>query len=95
MVISPAAARAAPPEMGASTYSTPSPARRASCATDQFGSTVEHITNTAPGRSAAAMPPSPYSTASVCCALTTTLITMSQACAISASEAQATPPSAA
>lgn len=62
---------------------------------DQLGSTVEHITKTAPARNAAAMPPSPYNTVSVCWALTTTLITMSQAAAMSASVAQATPPCAA
>ena len=40
---------AAPPEIGASTYCKPMASRRASKATDQFGSTVEHITNTLPG----------------------------------------------
>jgi hypothetical protein len=38
---------AAPPEIGASRYSSPRSASRASSATDQFGSTVEHITNSA------------------------------------------------
>lgn len=73
----------------------PNAARRASSPLDQAGSTVEHITNTLPGRMAAAMPPSPNSTLSVCCAFTTTLTTTSQATAMSASVAQATPPSSA
>ena len=46
IVISPLAALAAPPEIGASMYSRPWSARRFSSAIDQFGSTVEHITNT-------------------------------------------------
>ena len=51
----------------------PAPSRRASSAIDQFGSTVEHITKTLPGRIAAARAvASPNSTASVCAALTTT-----------------------
>ena len=92
IVIWPAAALAAPPEIGASRYSTSCSARRDSSAMDQLGSTVEHITNTAPARKCGAMPPSPYSTDSVCWALTTTLMTMSQAAPMSASVAQATPP---
>jgi len=92
MVISPLAALAAPPEIGASMYSRPSSARRFSWAMDQFASTVEHITNTLPGFMAAAQPSGPYNTDSVCAALTTTDTTTSQAAASSASEAQATPP---
>ena len=57
----------------------PASARRSSSAIDQFGSTVEHITNTLPGFIAAAAPSSPNSTASVCAALTTTQTTTSQA----------------
>lgn len=53
------------------------------------------MTNTEPGCNSPASPPSPNNTASVCCALTTTLTITSQARAISASVAQATPPSAA
>ena len=56
-------------------------------ATDQFGSTVEHITKTLPGRIAAAAPCSPNSTASVCAALTTTL-TMTSQCAATACAAR-------
>jgi hypothetical protein len=66
-------------------------------ATDQFGSTVEHITKTLPGVIAPAQPvPSPAgpnSTASVCAALTTTEMTTSQAAPSAGSESQATPPS--
>ncbi len=47
-------------------------------ATDQAGSTVEHMTKTAPGAMAAAQPCSPNSTDSVCAAFTTTEITTSQ-----------------
>ncbi len=57
----------------------PFSARRFSSAIDQPGSTVEHITKTLPAFMAAAAPPSPNKTASVCAALTTTLITTSQA----------------
>ena len=56
---------------------------------------MEHITKTLPGFIAAAQPPSPNSTLSVCAALTTTLTMTSQCCASSAGVAQATPPSAA
>ena len=52
---------------------------RASSNTLQFGSTVEHITNTLPGFMLAAQPgvtPSPNSTAPVWAALTTTDITL-------------------
>ena len=49
MVISPLAALAAPPEIGASRYRMPFSARRFSSAIDQPGSTVEHITKTLPG----------------------------------------------
>ena len=97
MVISPLAALAAPPEMGASTYKSPSFSKRASSATDQLGSTVEHMTNTLPGRIAAAHPvPSPLgpnNTASVCAALTTTLTTTSHAAPSSATLLHAWPPS--
>src|SRR5574337_1057153 len=93
MVIWPLAALAAPPEIGASRYRMPSFSRRASSATDQFGSTVEHITNRLPGRMWAATPSSPNSTASVCAALTTTETTTSQRAPSSASVSQALPPS--
>jgi hypothetical protein len=53
MVISPLAALAAPPEIGAARYSSPRSASRCSRAADHCGATVEHITNRAPGRSAA------------------------------------------
>jgi hypothetical protein len=67
----------------------------ASSATDQRGSTVEHITKTLPGCSAAATAPLPKSTSSVCAALTTTETTTPQCAATSAGLAQAVPPSAA
>lgn len=74
----------------------PCAARRASSATDQFGSTVEHITNRLPGFIDAAQPgvvPSPNNTDSVCAALTTTETTMSHCAPSAASVSQATPPS--
>src|ERR1700735_3443221 len=95
IVISPLAALAAPPEIGASRYRIPFSARRFSSAIDQPGSTVEHITKTLPGFMAAAAPPSPNRTASVCAAFTTTLTTTSQTAATAAGLLQATPPSAA
>jgi hypothetical protein len=70
--------------------------RRASKATDQLGSTVEHITNTLPGFMLAAQPgvvPSPNNTASVCAALTTTDTTTSHAAPSEARESCAVPPS--
>src|SRR5450830_23148 len=73
----------------------PSAARRASSAIDQFGSTVEHMTNTLPRFMAAAQPPAPNSTLSVCAALTTTDTMTLHCAASSAGDAQATPPSAA
>ncbi len=60
---------------------------------DTLGSTVEHITNTLPGRIASATPPLPNSTSSVCAALTTTDTTTSQARASAAALALAVPPS--
>src|SRR6218665_1364227 len=48
---------------------------RSSSAADQCGSTVEHMTKVLPGFMAAAAPPAPNSTDSVCAALTTTLTT--------------------
>src|SRR6218665_2193496 len=57
---------------------------RSSSAADQCGSTVEHMTKVLPGFMAAAAPPAPNSTDSVCAALTTTLTTTAQAAATSA-----------
>jgi hypothetical protein len=58
-----------------------------------LGSTVEHITKTLSGFIAAAQPPSPKSTASVCAAFTTTDTTTTQFAATSAGVRQAVPPS--
>src|ERR1700722_8482262 len=65
IVISPFAALAAPPEIGASRYRMPFSARRFSSPIDHPGSTVEHITNALPLVMAGPAPPSPNRTASV------------------------------
>ncbi|MNS75281.1 hypothetical protein D3C72_1087890 [compost metagenome] len=81
--ISPAAALAAPPEMGASMKRSPMAARRAPRASANSGATVAQAITTLPGARLAAAPCSPNSTASVCCALTTT-ISIACTCAASA-----------
>jgi hypothetical protein len=94
MVISPEAARAAPPETGASSSSRPF--RPGACpATAKSGATVALEMTTLPGFMAGTAPFSPKSTISVCAALTTRVMTTSTLPASSAGLAQATPPAAA
>src|SRR5450830_305752 len=95
MVISPEAARAAPPETGASSISKPCAARRCPSAIAKSGATVALEITTLPGLRLAAAPFSPNSTVSVCAALTTKVTSTSTAAPSSAGLAQATPPSAA
>mmetsp|Transcript_29381 Transcript_29381/g.75425 ORF Transcript_29381/g.75425 Transcript_29381/m.75425 type:complete len:285 (+) Transcript_29381:197-1051(+) len=94
MVREPAAARATPPDTGASTNSSPRPID-ASCAAMRFaalGGTVEHSTTTAPSASPAA---ASAITASACSALTTISTRCVAPAEASATLAAVCPPAAA
>ena len=91
-MIWPAAAFAAPPEMGASKYKNPELFRRFSSKADQLGSTVEHMIKSDFGFISFTAPCSPNRMVSVCSALTTTLMMMSDTFASSEGVLNATPP---
>ena len=95
MVISPDAARAAPPDTGASSICSPAASMRWPSSIAKSGATVALAITTPPGFMPATAPCAPNSTASVCTALTTSVMTTSHCAPRSAGFAQGMPPSAA
>ena len=72
-----AAAFAAPPEIGASSQSSPAAAALAASVLATSGAMVAQLITTAPGLRCTAIPPSPNTAPSVCAAFTTTTATLS------------------
>ncbi len=94
-VSSPDSARARPPDIGASKSSWPDRASRSPSALAKAGGTVAHCMTRPPLRSFATAPPSPNSTVSTCCALTTATTSASADAAACAGVAASVPPAAA
>jgi hypothetical protein len=93
MVISPLAARTAPPDTGASRCRNCIADSRSLSFSANSGATVLDASTVEPGLSAAAAPCSPNSTVSVCAALTTSTISASTRAASAAGVAWAMAPS--